>query len=167
LPCESDEERNQHTTPTPTPQEDAPIQPSSPLSIQQSSQIKRDSPDHDFYNDCYSFSPLIYAFFIVVFILGMKYTIMQYSATDTSQFFTLLYFYFVILVAIIPCRRAPASRKTRIKVWTYCFISYSALLGYATMNPDLGFLLMAVSLTSVAIVIFAEWKLWRAKKGSN
>jgi hypothetical protein len=160
-------EQDQPTAPTSTPQEDASIQPSSSLPTQDPSRAKRYSPNHDFYNECYSFSPLIYTFVVVVFILGLKYIVFHFQPTQVSQFISLPYYYFAVLVSVVFCRHRPASRTTRVTVWTCCFAYYGVLSGYGTVSPNFGDSLEYISSTSVAVTIFAEWKLWRANNASN
>jgi hypothetical protein len=167
LPGGVDIEHDQPTTPAFTQQEYAPTQPSSPLPIQKPSSSKRVSPSHDFYNDCYRFSPLIYTFLITAIMLGLWNTVLQRPLTDTYQPICLVYFYFAVLIATDLCRHTPASRTVRLMVWTCCFLLYSGVLAYNTFMVDFAYVLAVYSSTCVAITIFAEWKLWRASHVSK
>jgi hypothetical protein len=168
LSSEIDVERDQSTTPSSTPQEDTSMQPSSPPPTQEPSRTKRHSPNHDFYNDCYSFSPLIYAFFVLVFSLGLWNTLVKTLPVDGNQLSCLVYFYLAILVAGDLCRHAPASLTTRKKVWICCFLFYSTALAFSPLGlvPS-EYLLLIYLPTCVAITIFAEWKLWHANNVSK
>jgi hypothetical protein len=167
LPGEVDIENNQSTTPASTQQEYVPIQPSSPLPTQESSVLKRVSPNHDFYNDCYSFSPLIYTFLIMAPMLGLWNITLQFLLIDAYLPVCLVFLYFAVLVATDLCRHTPASRTVRMIVWTCCFLIYSGLLVVNPTMPVFGYTLAGYSLTCVAITIFAEWKLWRASHVSK
>jgi hypothetical protein len=160
-------EREQHILSTSTPQLNISTQPSMSISTQEPIRTAREGPNHDFYNDCYGFPPIIYAFFVAVMILGLKYTVTGYSPTEVSQFLFFPYFFLVVLVAPVVCRHAPASRAGRRTVWTCCFVSYSLMLGYTIFSPARLISLIVLSCTCLAIVIFAEWKLWRKNKAMD
>jgi hypothetical protein len=150
-----------------TQQEEFPVQSSSPLPTQKHSGMKRVSPSHDFYNDCYSFPPIIYAFFIMAIILGLYNTVFKRSLTYVYQPICLVYFYFAVLAATDLCRHTPASRMTRIMVWWCCLSLYAGVIAYNIILPDVKYILAGYSSTCVAITIFAEWKLWRANRSLN
>lgn len=158
-------ERDQPTTPTSTPLEDTQMQPSYSQPRQEPSRINRYSPNDDFYNDCFSFSPLIYASLIMVFVLGLKLSILHGS--DTYQFMALPYYYFTILIAVVLCRHTPTARTTQLMVWTCCFVFYSAVLGYCSFFPAHVINMVIYFPTCAVITIFAEWKIWRASKVLN
>jgi peptidoglycan/LPS O-acetylase OafA/YrhL len=147
-----------------SPSRDSTTQPYSSSPTRYSGQIKRDSPNHDFYNNCYSFPPLIYAFFVMVMMLGIKYTVIQYAPTDPLQLCSLPYIYISVLAATVVCRRKPESRKMRIIVSACCFIVYVAFVGYGTFFFELGVFLLCSAPTCLAFIIADERKIWRAKR---
>jgi hypothetical protein len=167
LSSEIDVERDQSTTPSSTPQEDTSMQPSSPPPTQEPSRTKRHSPNHDFYNDCYSFSPLIYTFFVLVFSLGLWFTVGKTlpSPVDENQLLFLVNVYLAVLVAGDLCKHTPASRTMRVTVWTCCFVFYSATLAFSPFGLGLSDMFELVYPPMCgAILIFAECKLWYANR---
>jgi hypothetical protein len=165
-------ERNQSTTPTPAAQGDTSVQPTSSLPVQQPRQYKRVSPDHDFYEDCYSFPPLIYTFIITVILIGTNYTVVFKSLpTSIENFVCVFYLYLSVLVAIDLCRHTPASRAARWSIWIGCFLFYTGVIGLSVFYDFLFFMLIYIlpvyGSLCVVIVIFAEWKLWHANKASK
>jgi hypothetical protein len=166
-PNQTDLESNRLTIPCITSQQDLSTQSRSHQPTEQPDFSKRDSPDHDFYKDCYSFPPLIHAFFIMLFALGIKYIVLKYSLSKTAQLSCLPYLYFAVLAATALCRRTPKSRATRIIVWTSCFISYGAVIGYSAFFPKIGIFLATLCPTCLAFVIFDEWNMWRSMPVAN
>jgi hypothetical protein len=164
-------ERDQQITPTQNPQESTTVQPSPPIPTQAPSRMKRVSPNNDFYNNCYSFSPLIYTFLGTTICLGVWITVFHRLPTDmyTLSYFLLyfVYLYFAVFVAIDLFRHTPASRTTRVTVWTCCFVFYSAGLGYATFYTFDPLLMRIYFPICGLIIIFAECKLWYANKVSK
>jgi hypothetical protein len=166
-----DMECGQMIIPCSTPPQDLGPQPPSISHTQEPDQPAHDSPNFDFYNDCYSFSPLLYAFFFVAMVVGVKYTVGASAPSDTSQIFSLVYLYFSVLAASVLCRRKPASFKARTVVWTLCFMSYSAIVGYGWIGNDYGYgygygvFLPALGWTCLALLILVEWKTRHAKGG--
>jgi hypothetical protein len=166
LPSQIDVECSQIIIPVSTPPQDSVPLPPPTLHTQESEQPARDSPDFDFYNNCYSFSPLIYAWLLVAMIVGMKYTVLPYSPSDTSQLFSLLYLYFSVLAASALCRRTPASRRVQIIVRILCSSFYGLVVGNSTFFVGHTIVPVTLFLTCLSIVAFDEWKMWRAKGGS-
>jgi hypothetical protein len=170
LPSQMDLECNQTIIPCSTPPQHPGPQPPVITHTQEPDQPARDSPNFDFYNNCYSFPPLIYAFFSVVVAIGVQYTVgispTERTPSDPSQLYTLIYLYLSVLAASVLCRRKPATRRARIGVWTFCFMSYSVILVYSAIIPGYGTLLPALGSTCLALLIFVEWKARREKDRS-
>jgi hypothetical protein len=146
------------------------MQPGSPPPTQELSRTKRHSPNHDFYNDCYSFPPLIYTFFVLVFGLGLWYILGKTlpSLVDESQLLCSVNFYLAVLVAGDLCKRTPASRTIRVTVWTCCFVFYSAPPAFSPFGLGLSDMIDLVYPPMCgAIIIFVECKLWYANKVSK
>jgi hypothetical protein len=167
-----DVERNQPTTPTQNLQENTTVQPNPPITTQVPSGMKRVSPNDDFYNNCYSYSPLIYTFLGTTICMGVKFTVLWWHLRANVDellpvLFYFVYLYFAVFVAVDLFRHTPASQTRRVAVWTCCFVIYSAVLGYSTFYVLDPFLMRIYFPICGLIVIFAKCKLWYANKVSK
>jgi hypothetical protein len=93
----------------------------------------RDSPNYDFYNDCFSFVPTIWAFFFQISTIFVLIVITNTAPITTAPFTCAPYIYFCVLLSLVFCKRRPVSRKARLFVRLLCFVCFSAIIGTASI----------------------------------
>jgi hypothetical protein len=140
----------------------------------------RVSPNYDFYNDFFSFTPVIWAPFLQIFQVFFIILITDVAPIAKAPYICAPYTYMCVLISIVVCKDQPKSRRTQSFVRRGCFICFLFIIRSSSiivLTPALfgigwfvGIYFLACALPCciayLGLAILDEWRIRRAGSAS-
>lgn len=139
---------------------------------------KRDSPEHDFYSQCFSFTPLIATTLVSVNGSAIFFILLPFPTVHELPAILVLHLYLCVLIGTVACRQKPQSRGARVAVRTACFAFYLLVIScgiglylpfkvrFGVLMEVLGFVvpIIALYLLFAGLDEFNGWKDQRRRR---